>query len=621
MSNLLSIHNSKNQVGIGTNNISVSSSLTIKEDSKRYIVFNTGNDSIDTHRTIELEDETTLSTVKTNSISSPKLLYIASNSIISSLSFSSSANTYLRVSNTGGLGLVDKTAPIIQSISATDGTYGFTSPNNIINITVNFNETVIVTGTPSLTLSNSATASYISGNNSTSILFRYTIQQNDTDSSSLSVSSLSGTIEDLSGNPCTSISGTLGSVVVDTTAPSVVSFTISDTSLKVGETATVTLQFSESVSGFNSDNDITEQTGSLATMTSSDNITWTGTFTPTDDIEDTTNILQLATSYTDSAGNSGPTAQTANYSIDTKEPILSNGSSIGTTTYTTPTFTFTSSEAGIITSSLGFSTSNTAIASGNSITFNTLSNDTYSSEWVKVTDTAGNTSNQLTIPTFTVDANPYETYDIRYHMWNQDMQTSSETRGYVGYVNISCVIGSKTFYLTNLGGGSSAYLYFTTDPVNSNLSHWGVGSSGGGRNDEHTFKITYNSGNNNYTIIPDNSSWTSSTTPFKQDIAIYILYYPGGTNTNGSGIGSKLSTYPNWTGTFDITQVSGTTNKWNIYEDGTSNPFLFAQKDEGVYTVDWEYGYAGMHDSTRDKANYYYHMDQTNTDQAIFTFI
>jgi hypothetical protein len=320
MSNLLSIHNSKNQLGIGTNSINVSSSLTIKEDSKRYIVFNTGNDSIDTHRSIEFEDETTLSTVKTNSISSAKLLYISSNNEISSLALSSS--NYLKISNTGGLVLIDKTSPIIQSISATDGTYGFTSPNNIINITVNFNETVIVTGTPSLTLSNSATASYISGNNSTSILFRYTIQQNDTDSSSLSVSSLSGTIEDLSDNPCTSISGTLGSVVVDTTIATVVSFIISNTSLKIGETATVTLQFSESVSGFNSDNDITEQNGSLATMTSSDNITWTGVFTPTDDIEDTTNILQLATSYTDTAGNSGPTAQTANYSIDTKEPTV-----------------------------------------------------------------------------------------------------------------------------------------------------------------------------------------------------------------------------------------------------------------------------------------------------------
>ena len=434
MSNLLSIHNSKNQVGIGTNNISVSSSLTIKEDSKRYIVFNTGNDSIDTHRSIEFEDETTLSTVKTHSISSPKLLYIASNSIISSLSFSSSANTYLKVSNTGGLGLVDKTASIVQSISATDGTYGFTSPNNIINITVNFNETVTVTGTPSLTLSNNASATYISGDNSTSILFRYTIQQSDTDSSSLSVSSLSGTIEDLSSNPCTTISGTLGSVIVDTTATSIVSFIISNTSLKVGETATVTLQFSESVSGFNSDADITEQNGSLATMTSSDNITWTGTFTPTDDIEDTTNILQLASSYTDSVGNSGPTAQTANYSIDTKEPILSNASSIGTTTDTTPTFTFTSSEAGIITSSLSFSTSNSAIVGGNSITFNTLSNSTYSSQWVKVTDTAGNISNALNIPSFTVAANPYSTSNIRYYMWNQN--PSGYTRGDVGFVRI-----------------------------------------------------------------------------------------------------------------------------------------------------------------------------------------
>lgn len=541
MSNLLSIHNSKNQVGIGTNNISVSSSLTIKEDSKRYIVFNTGNDSIDTHRPIEFEDETTLSTVKTHSISSPKLLYIASNSIISSLSFSSSANTYLRVSNTGGLGLVDKTAPIVQSISATDGTYGFTSPNNIINITVNFNETVTVTGTPSLTLSNSATASYISGDNSTSILFRYTIQQNDTDSSSLSVSSLSGTIEDLSGNPCTSISGTLGSVVVDTTAPSVVSFTISDTSLKVGETATVTLQFSESVSGFNSDNDITEQTGSLATMTSSDNITWTGTFTPTDDIEDTTNILQLATSYTDSAGNSGPTAQTANYSIDTKEPILSNGSSIGTTTDTTPTFTFTSSEAGIITSSLGFSTSNTAIASGNSITFNTLSNNTYSSQWVKVTDTAGNTSNQLTIPTFTVSSNLYTSPNIQYFMWQANQQTGSETRGDIGYVRIKSKLkdtngtwvdsgttaptGNDILWHFHEAGNNISGYADASGPSNAGGNAYSAWSSYGVSHsdnnavpDEHIWRIVKNS-NSNYPFYVVNTNY--STSQYQVSLGVY----------------------------------------------------------------------------------------------------
>jgi hypothetical protein len=303
MSNLLSIHNSKNQVGIGTNIINVSSDLTIKENTRRYIVCNTNNNSLAVHRTIELEAETTLSTVKTHSISSPKLLYIASNSIISSLSFSSSANTYLRVSNTGGLGLVDKTAPIVQSISATDGTYGFTSPNNIINITVNFNETVSITGTPSLTLSNGASASYISGDNSTSILFRYTIQQSNTDSSSLSVSGLSGTIKDLGDNPCTTISGTLGSVVVDTTIPTM-TITSSTSGVSSGSTSSgtpVSLIFTSNESTTNfSISDITVSNGSLNSFSGS-GTTYTATFTPT--ASGTCTITVNAGTYTDTAGN------------------------------------------------------------------------------------------------------------------------------------------------------------------------------------------------------------------------------------------------------------------------------------------------------------------------------
>ena len=48
------------------------------------------------------------------------------------------------------------------------------------------------------------------------------------------------------------------------------------------------------------------------------------TFTPTDDIEDSSNVLTLATSYTDTAGNTGAGATTANYAIDTKEPTVSS---------------------------------------------------------------------------------------------------------------------------------------------------------------------------------------------------------------------------------------------------------------------------------------------------------
>ena len=110
----------------------------------------------------------------------------------------------------------------------------------------------------------------------------------------------------------------------DNTAVTVSSFTLSDTALKVGDTATVTLVFSEAVTGFSSDDDITVQNASLTTMSTSDNITWTGTLTPSSSVEDASNILSLATTYTDLGGNAGPSATTANYSVETIRPSVSS---------------------------------------------------------------------------------------------------------------------------------------------------------------------------------------------------------------------------------------------------------------------------------------------------------
>jgi len=49
-----------------------------------------------------------------------------------------------------------------------------------------------------------------------------------------------------------------------------------------------------------------------------------GTYTPSTDVEDTSNVLTLATTYTDSAGNTGPSATTSNFEIDTKYPTVSS---------------------------------------------------------------------------------------------------------------------------------------------------------------------------------------------------------------------------------------------------------------------------------------------------------
>ena len=111
----------------------------------------------------------------------------------------------------------------------------------------------------------------------------------------------------------------------DVTAPTVSSFAMNDTALKSGETATVTLVFSEAVIGF-ANADITVVNGSLSTMSTSDNITWTGTYTPNADVEDDTNVLTLGTTWTDTAGNAygGAAVNTARtFTTDTNTPSIS----------------------------------------------------------------------------------------------------------------------------------------------------------------------------------------------------------------------------------------------------------------------------------------------------------
>ena len=75
---------------------------------------------------------------------------------------------------------------------------------------------------------------------------------------------------------------------------------------------------------------------------------WTATFTPTDDLEDATNIISVARPRTDLAGNALTSSTvSANYAIDTKEPVISSVvmSDSALNDGETSTLTFTFSEA------------------------------------------------------------------------------------------------------------------------------------------------------------------------------------------------------------------------------------------------------------------------------------
>ena len=139
----------------------------------------------------------------------------------------------------------DNTAPTFSSVAATDGTY---KVSDEIDITVTWNETVFVTNTPTLTLSNGATATYNSGSGlGAALVFRYTVAEGETDSADLSVSSYTGTIRDGAGNTAGAVSGDLGSVIVDANAPEAAITYDSVGPYKNGETVVITATFDEDI--------------------------------------------------------------------------------------------------------------------------------------------------------------------------------------------------------------------------------------------------------------------------------------------------------------------------------------------------------------------------------------
>ncbi|MFW5845214.1 MAG: beta strand repeat-containing protein, partial [Planctomycetota bacterium] len=156
--------------------------------------------------------------------------------------------------------VVDTTAPSVQGIGASSGAYG---PGASIAISIGLNEAVIVDtsgGTPTLGLSNGASASYSSGSGSAALVFTYTVAASDTDTSELSNAGsfdLSGAaIADLAGNAlsnsfATNLLSNAATIGVDTTAPSTVNKVTSATPapapLIIGDQVDIDVHFPEAV--------------------------------------------------------------------------------------------------------------------------------------------------------------------------------------------------------------------------------------------------------------------------------------------------------------------------------------------------------------------------------------
>jgi len=208
-------------------------------------------------------------------------------------------------------------------------------------VTITFSEAVTGFTTADLTVSN-GTLSNLSTSDNITWTATLTPIASVTDSTNLITLDNTGVI-DGAGNTG---SGTTDSnnYAIDSQRPTA-TIVLSDTTLKPGETALVTITFSEAVSGFDN-SDLSVANGTLSNVSSSDGgITWTGTFTPTIGITDATNLITLNnTGVTDLAGNTGSgTTNSANYVVETQVPtativVADNALKAGETSGVTITF-------------------------------------------------------------------------------------------------------------------------------------------------------------------------------------------------------------------------------------------------------------------------------------------
>ena len=132
-------------------------------------------------------------------------------------------------------------------MTATAGDY---DAGKVLTLTLNMSEAVDVTGTPTLTLNDGGTASYVSGSGSNALVFSYTVAAGQ-NTAALQATAVTGTITDLAGNALStsSLPQTLAGVIVNTTGPTISAIAESPSSgdLDAGKTVTLTLDTSEVV--------------------------------------------------------------------------------------------------------------------------------------------------------------------------------------------------------------------------------------------------------------------------------------------------------------------------------------------------------------------------------------
>ena len=210
-------------------------------------------------------------------------------------------------------------------------------------VTITFSEAVTGFTNADLTVANGTLSAVSSSDGGITWTATFTPTTGISDTTNLITLDNSG-VTDLAGNGG---NGTTDSnnFSIDTQLPTA-TIALSQTALNAGQTATVTITFSEAVTGFDL-SDLRVSNGTLSGLTTTDNITWTAIFTPETGVTVSANSIVLDNSgIADLAGNYGEgSTQSAGFSIDSELPRVTGLTPLPATSAQTVDYQLDFSEA------------------------------------------------------------------------------------------------------------------------------------------------------------------------------------------------------------------------------------------------------------------------------------
>ncbi|AUG04852.1 glycosyl hydrolase [Pseudomonas sp. 09C 129] len=440
-------------------------------------------------------------------------------------------------------------------------------------VTITFSEAVNGFDNSDLTVSNGTLSAVSSSDGGITWTATFTPNVNVSDATNLISLNNSG-VSDAAGN-AGSGSTDSNNFIIDTGRPTA-TIVLADTALKAGETTTVTITFSEAISGF-TNSDLTVANGTLGALSSSDGgVTWTATFTPAINISDSSNQITLNNAgVIDAVGNTGSgTTDSANYVIDTVRPtatvVVANPMlAVGDTSLVTITFSkavsgFDNSDLTVANGTLSaLSSSDGGITWTATFTPNTNLSDTSNLITLNnsgVSDASGNTglgstdSNNYLIDT----QRPTATIVVA----NSSLgvgQTSSVTitfsEAVSGFTNSDLTVANGTLSALGSSDGGRTWTATLTPTANisdtSNLitlNNSGVsdsfGNTGAGSTDSNNYAINTVPAANPPTELPVGDPEFRSSDPVVPPLPPYVPLQPTVTTPPVGDLGSPLAFAP-----------------------------------------------------------------------------